>query len=80
MKKYSKIEGKLFHVTKVDKEVTKELTQLIPEIEKKVHRERLEAIVWKLDFSLLTKGEKNERQKKRNKAKVEPVVRTEGVI
>ena len=52
---YTKIEGKLFHVTKEIKEVTKELTQLIPYIEKKVHRERLEAIRWKLDFSILTK-------------------------
>ena len=59
--KYTKIEGKLFHVTKEIKQATKELTQLIPYIEKKVHRERLEAIVWKLNFSLLTKGEKNDR-------------------
>ena len=77
---YTKIEGKLFHVTKEIKEVTKELTQLIPYIEKKVHRERLEAIRWKLDFSILTKEKKNERQKKRNKTSFESVVRTEGVI
>ena len=78
--KYSKIEGKLFHVTKEIKAISKELTQLIPYIEKKVHRERLEAIVWKLNFSISTKEKKNERQKKRNKTSVVPMVRTEGVI
>ena len=78
--KYTKIEGKLFHVTKEIKQVTKELTQLIPYIEKKAHRERLEAIRWKLDFSILTKEKKNERQKKGHKTSVVPMVRTEGVI
>ena len=49
-KKYTKREVKLFYLTRVIKEVSKELAQLVPYIEKKMHRERIEALVWKLNF------------------------------
>ena len=59
-KKYTKREVKLFYLTRVIKEVSKELAQLVPYIEKKIHRERIEALVWKLNFSLRDKGEEKE--------------------